>query len=301
VYAVRKLVGVGRARHAVHLAGQDRAGRLPSTVLVEALTEAARQSFSSDGDTNEPAMFQYHVAELLRQLDQRQDVSADTLVTVEWIYLPLLQFSRRPAKMLLKALSEQPALFIQMLSAVFKPSEESGVTEPEPTAPARAQTIAQQAYRLLGLWDRLPGTRDDGTIDAKVLEAWIKDARSLAKTAGREEVAESRIGAMLSASPVGADGVWPAEAVREAIDLFRSKPMISGFWIGRRNRRGVTSRLPRDGGQLERNEAETYRRYAEALNYDHPFTANALNALADSYENDARREDEDAERLDWEV
>jgi hypothetical protein len=41
---------------------------------------------------------------------------------------------------------------------------------------------------------------------------------------------------MLSASPTGADGNWPAEAVREVIDLFRNKPMIEGFWVGKSNR-----------------------------------------------------------------
>jgi hypothetical protein len=139
---------------------------------------------------------------------------------------------------------------------------------------------------------------DDGTIDADVLEAWIKEARSLAKAVGREEIADSRIGTMLSASPVGADRVWPAEAVREVIDHFQSKSMIQGLWVGRLNRRGVTSRMPRAGCQLDRDEAAKYRRYAEALAYDHPHTANALNSLADSYEDDARRADEDAERLD---
>jgi transcriptional regulator with XRE-family HTH domain len=300
-YAARKLIAVGRARHAVHLAGREREKRLPSALLVEALTEAVRQSFESDGDTNEPTMFQHHVAELLQQLDERTDVSNETLVTLEWAYLPLLQYSPRPAKVLLKALAEQPALFIQMLSAVFKPSEESGVVEPEPTDPERASAVANQAFRLLELWDRLPGTRDDGTIEANALEAWIKEARSLAKAAGREDVADSRIGTVLSASPMGADGFWPAEAVREVIDLFRSRRMIDGFWMGRRNRRGVTTRMPRDGGQLERKEAAKYRRFAEALAYEHPQTAKALNTLADSYENEARHHDDDAQRLDWEA
>jgi hypothetical protein len=70
--------------------------------------------------------------------------------------------------------------------------------------------------------------------------------------------------------------------------------------IGRRNRRGVTTRMPRDGGQLERDEAAKYRRYAEALAYSNLHTAKALNILADSFEEDARRQDEAAERLDWE-
>ena len=89
--------------------------------------------------------------------------------------------------MLLEALSEQPSLFIEMLSAVFKPSEESGIVDPEPEDREHTQTVATQAYRLLELWNRIPRTRDDGTIDGNVLEAWIKEARSLAKAAGRED------------------------------------------------------------------------------------------------------------------
>ncbi len=129
-------------------------------------------------------------------------------------------------------------------------------------------------------------------IDGEALEAWIKEARALAKTAGREDIADSRIGHMLSASPMGADGNWPAEPVREVIDLFRSKPMIEGFCIGKSNRRGVTTRAPRDGGNLERQEAAKYRNWAKAISFDHPHTAKALDTLANSYEDQARRHDE---------
>ena len=137
-------------------------------------------------------------------------------------------------------------------------------------------------------------------IDSVVLEEWIKGARSLAQAAGRIEVADSKIGKMLSASPIGVDGNWPTEAVRDAIDLFRSRPMTEGFWIGKRNRRGVTSRGPRDGGELERQEAAKYRKWAKAISFDHPHTAKALDMLAESYEHEAQRHDESTERLDWE-
>lgn len=207
----------------------------------------------------------------------------------------------RLAKALLKALSEKPSLFIEMLSAAFKPSEGSGVVDPTPPHPDCARNIAQQAYRLLDLWDRLPGSREDGTIDGQALEAWIKEAHSLAKSVGREDIADRRIGAMPSASPIGKDGVWPDEAVRDVIDLFRSKSMIQGFQIGKMNRRGITSRMPRDGGNLEREEAAKYRNWAAAIIYDHPHTAKALDTLAERYEDEARHHDEDAERLDGEL
>jgi hypothetical protein len=106
---------------------------------------------------------------------------------------------------------------------------------------------------------------------------------------------------MLSASPMGADGNWPAEPVREMIDLFRSKPMIEGFEIGRGNRRGVTTRMPRAGGELERQEAAKYRAWAKAISHVYPHKAKALDKLADRYEWEAKRHDEDAERLDWEA
>ena len=299
-FAVRKLITVGRARHALQLAGRTEKDRLPSELLVEVLEEAARQPFETDTDANEPTMFQHYVVKILTELDKRPDVDKHFLARLEWTYLTLLEYSSRPAKVLLEALSEQPKLFIEVLSAVYKPSEESGVVDPEPLDLDRARDIAGQAFRLLELWNKLPGSRENGTIDGEALEAWIKEARSLAKRVGREDIADSRIGNMLSASPIGADGVWPAEAVRDVIDLFRSKPMIEGFKVGKYNRHGVTSRMPRDGGNLERNEAIKYRRWAAAIGYEHPHTAKALDALADGYEHEARRRDEDAERLDWE-
>lgn len=299
-YAVRQLVDAGRARHALALVGRsDKRGQLPSTLLLAVLEQAARQPFENPTDGNEATMFQHYVAETLTDLDGRDDVDRDALAMLEWTYLSTIEYSHRPAKVLLSVLSERPKLFIELLSAVYRPSSESGIADAEPSNPEQARLVADQAYRLFELWNHIPGRRDDDTIDGGVLERWIKEARSLAKAVGREDVADSKIGQMLSASPDGTDGNWPAEPVREALDLFRSKPMLEGFRIGKANRRGITTRLPGDGGNLERYEANKYRSWAKAIEFEHPYTAKALSELADSYERQAKWEDEDAERLDW--
>ena len=299
-YAVRQLIDVGRARHALALvAHHDRERRLPSGVLLEVLEQAARQPVGSRLDGNESTMFQYYVTEALTELDSRDDVDRNALAMLEWNYLQLLEHSRRPAKALLLALSEQPELFIKVLSALFRPSEESGIEEPERSDPKQARAVAGQAFRLLEVWNHIPGRRDDGIIDGEILERWIKKARVLAKAVGREQVADSRIGHMLSASPEGTDGNWPAEPVREALDLFRSKSMLDGFCIGKMTRRGVTTRMVGEGGGLERAEATNYRSWAKAVAFEHPYTAKTLGMIAEHYDKQAKRQDEDVELMDW--
>lgn len=300
VFAIRKLIGVSRARAALPLALRPNADSVPTEVLVDVLREASRQTAEANRGADEPTMFQYYVAEALQVLDERNDLEADALVSLEWIYLPILEYSRRPARAILQALSVQPELFIEVLCMVYPASDDGASADEESGASVYDRAASAHARHLLDIWDHIPGTRGDDTIDVGVLEAWIKEARVLAKKVRRVDAADSAIGKMLSASPIGGDGSWPAEAVRDVLDLFRSKSMISGFWTGKVNRRGVTSRMPGDGGTLERQEAASYRAWAKAIELEHPHTAKALHALADSYEDLARREDEDAERLDWE-
>jgi DNA-binding transcriptional regulator YiaG len=300
-FAIDKLIEVGRARHALFLAGRDlNKTTLPTTTLVRLLEQAIRQPFEETMGSNDPVMFQHYVKQMLTRLDNASDVSENTLLALEWSYLPVLAYSQRPAKALLKALATQPLLFVQMLQAIYPPSEDSGVIEDPPENLAQREAVATQAYHLLRIWGRVPGTGEDGMIDADALKHWIEEARAAAKGIGRAEVADSCIGNVLSASPVGADGVWPAEAVRSAIDRTKSDDLEAGFVIGRRNRRGVTTRMYGDGGDQERNKAKQYRDWAAALAYEYVRTAKALNTLADSYEDDARREDDQAKRLDWE-
>lgn len=299
-FAIGKLNGVQRARPALELAGHNKMLGLPSDLLVQVLGDAAHPPAEDSEGPSNTTMFQHYVIEVFQVLDERDDVDPTALARLEWQYLPVLKYSSRPAKVLPRMLAEQPQLFIDMLCTVFRASDDSGIVEEKPEDAEQARDVAKQAFRLLESWSHLPGTRNDGTVDSESLESWIKQARVLARDVGREDVADSRIGNMLSASPVGADGNWPTEAVRDALDLFRSKPMITGFIIGKRNRRGVTTRMPGDGGNLEREEAAKYHTWAKALAYDHPHTAKALDCLAEDYERDAQRHDEDAERLDWE-
>jgi transcriptional regulator with XRE-family HTH domain len=299
VLMATKLIKAGRARAAMGFVGQHLQKNLPSELLVQVLQEAIREPLGDNTtDHNEPTMFQHYVAEILEALD-KAGISDDEMLRLEWAYLPVLEYSQRPAKVLIKALSERPSFFIEVLTALFRPSEESGIVEPPPENPDLAKAVASHAFNLLRLWDRVPGTMSDGHIDGGALEGWVKEARKLAASVGRAEIADQKIGEALSASPVDSDGIWPASPVRDVIEITRSKDLETGFMIGLHNRRGVTTRLPGDGGAQERDLVARYHAYAKATALEWPRTSATLGRIAQSFEEDARWHDEDAERLDW--
>ncbi|MGK2642498.1 XRE family transcriptional regulator, partial [Escherichia coli] len=92
---------------------------------------------------------------------------------------------------------------------------------------------------------------------------------------------------------------WPPEAIREVLEFARSRAMESGFEVGVYNRRGVTVRMPHDGGGQERILVERYKQDADDLRFEWPRTAACLDRIAISYQQDAIREDHSADQGDW--
>jgi hypothetical protein len=304
--AAERLVTAQRARDAVTLLG-NRIGEtidgkpqgafVPAALLVKSLKEAARQPWA-DEDRNAAAMFQHYVVLMLRRLDSMDGVPEQTMLELEWTYLSLLEYSQRPPKVIMRALARDPNLFVDLLSALYRPSPESGVIEEPPADMERAKRFATHAFDILRQWDVVPGTNSQGQIDRAQLDAWVKDARKLAHEKGREAIADQKIGEVLSASPLGEDGIWPALAVREVIETAGSAHLEEGFVVGHYNRRGVTRRSPRDGGSQERDLVKQFQGYAKETALEWGRTSAVLARIAKSYGEDARAQDEDAESFD---
>jgi hypothetical protein len=111
----------------------------------------------------------------------------------------------------------------------------------------------------------------------------------------KADIGDELIGQTFAHSPKGADGVWPAEPVRDLIETIGSRELENSVVIGRLNSRGVTTRGVYDGGRQERDLAQQYRDWSGAVRAKWPRTSRILRSLSDSYERDARREDVRAE------
>ena len=294
--AAERLLQAKRARQTVQFAGQYVAD-IPSSLLIRVLTEAL--SDQSTGDANESTMFEYYVTLIFEKLDNNSTVTEDQIARLEWSYLRLLEHSNRTPRALPKLLATSPDFFLQVLSTAYRGENEKGLDENAEDYEVQ-KSMAGQAWALLHSWSHVPGLSDDGkTINGAELEAWVRQARILCKRADRAAVGDQVIGQVLAHAPSDDDGIWPCAPVRELIELTRSKDLEVGIQTGVYNSRGVTTRLPTDGGTQEREIATRYRDWSEKTRLEFPHTGTMLAEIAKTYEWDAKHHDDDADIRQW--
>lgn len=261
--------------------------------LDEELVIRALQDFGSQDDPEARVVSAYDITHLLDYLAGR-GVDEGRIALLEWRYLPLLQHDGKMAA-LQRLLSRDPRIFVQMIEMVFRPA--SARNEERVEQPSGDTTLASNAYRVLREWKVVPGTSDDGVVDAGALRAWLYEARRLLNESDRREIGELQIGEVFAHSPVDTDGTFPCLPVRDILEAAPDDRLARGFSIGVYNKRGVTSRGMAEGGQQEYDLAAQYAAWAGAVQVTHPRTAAALRDVADSYTEDGRRNDEEARRF----
>ncbi len=235
----------------------------------------------------------YHIAEALKELDGRADVTHDEMAQFEFLYLRALDHSEHGIPNLERQMTESPALFVQAVTLAYKRSDD-GQDPPgwRPDDPEQRAVGALSAHHLLEKMRRIPGSKND-VIDAAALRKWLTEARRLCAEHARADIGDQRIGQLLAqAPPEPSSSLWPCRAVCEAMEAVASEHIGRGFHTGVYNSRGV--HLRGEGGDQERELAVKYRKWAQETAPDYSFISSVLASLASSYERDAEREDSEA-------
>ena len=264
--------------------------KLDSPLIVRLLKDLATTSSGQDSNIHFKS-FDFERA--FEVLDNRPDASPDDLAHLEFLYLSALAHEKRGIPHLERQLAKSPAMFAQAVGLTYM-RKDAGEDPPEwQVANEEARSsVATQAYDLLHKAKRIPGTGTDGMIDAPVLKAWIKEVRALCKSYGREFAGDNCIGELLSKSSRDEDGMWPAVAVRDALEEFGNGAIAEGMAVGLYNQRGAHWRGV--GGQQERDLAAMYRGWSKRTAVDWPFTSRLLEHIACRYDRDAEWHDTDA-------
>ncbi len=286
---VEELLSVDRPRAAFHVVHME-FGKVASAKLVRLLFETATNQSEPKGHYQ---LSTHDISNAFEELNRRPDVMPDELARLEFLYIEGLDRTEHGIRNLEKQLGQSPELFLQALALAFRRSD-GGEDPPHfrPSNAASASGLATAAYRLLSHATRVPGTSDEGKIDARKLGDWLTRVRELTREHAREAVGESIIGQLLGRSPAGEDGIWPTEAVRDVLEDFGTPELANGMPNGRHNARGAI--WHGEGGGQEHTLAESYRTWSRQLVSRYPFTSRMLNDIAQMYEHEAEWHDTDS-------
>lgn len=290
---VERLLKAGRPRAAFSCI-RFHQGKLDAQVLFRLLSAMA------EGGNDQPGhyMFDHHnVAEAFKHVSSCRELTLDQKAGLEFAYIEVLArpWDRRHnygIPNLERYVEAHPELFVQAIAWRYK--RKDGATDPAEfqVSPERIKTMAERGYKLLEAIKRVPGHNDLSELETDRLAKWIATVRQSCAELDRAEVADICIGKMLSCAPVGEDGVWPCEPVRDALEDIQSESMLNGVHNGVYNSRGVHSRAMGEGGGQERDLAEKYRKWGEALQVSHPFVSSKLlMGLAKTYDHEASQQD----------
>lgn len=264
---------------------------IPSDLVMEVLRRVQMENASE-------APFRHGCEEkrIFEELDKRTDVERGALLELEWLYLPILsRDERRGAKVLEEELANNPNFFIEVLSCLCQSTDESLLKkEQENLSEEEIRNRATRAFKLLNSWKKVPGTREDNSIDESELRDWVYKARALARTVGRLEIADEEIGKVLARYPEDSPS-WPEEKIFRIIEEINSEKLEKGYFRELRRKRSFSVRGVFDGGSIERANAAYFEKLENDFRGKYPNVSKVFRRLKKYYLWDGKRMDENAE------
>lgn len=295
-YQIDRLIEVGRSAEAFSCVAHRGRG-VPTEVLVR-LFDASFDELARVRTVEEIRRFRmnsHDVCEFLDELRKRSDLPREELARIEYRALPILGFLHSRRLTLHEFMAEDPNFFVEILCDAFLPAHRDKSQDVKPTPEEQAK--AKAAFTLLQGMDRLPGQSEGNQIDEEVLLRWIDIVRNMAVEVDRAVIADEKIGHLLAHAPEDPeDSGWPHRAVRNVIEKLASEDIDRGLMIERFNMRGTFCRAVDEGGDQERALANQYHGWAKISRTRWPRTARVLKAIAENWEEWARREDLEAEQ-----
>ncbi|MBT4255413.1 MAG: hypothetical protein HOD07_03950 [Gammaproteobacteria bacterium] len=281
--AIDRLLSVSRSYAALECLYVRRMNKLPIEFerTVDALLGAVAKS---DADHH---VHSYHITELIKALQECDEIDEDKLFRVEWAYLPLLERGEElQAKTLQRNLSSKPELFCEAIRAVYKSTKDDRSEDVE--TDEATKEIASNAWKLLHSWNRPPGLLDDGQFSFEKFSDWFDAVRASTEESGHLEVSLIKIGEVLFYTPSDPSGLWINQQIAQFINTRELDEIRRGYSTEVYNSRGVHWVDP--SGNQEIELSEHWRGRAEEIEVaGYPRFAATLRGLADSYIHEAER------------
>ena len=223
----------------------------------------------------------YEILKLFEKLYEDFNLDDMDIARLEVAYMPFFRFDGKP-KGLTRCFKKMPELYVEFISIAFKPDNEDIIN----SNPAKAEHIVRSAHDAIERFSEIPGCNEN-LIDENSFKDWMYRAERIAFESGYIIAYEICLGRLLSYSPLGSDGIFPHEIIRDYLETRVTETVTRNFVIGKMNQRGVHGATY---GEEEKRIAQKYKDGSSKMRIKHPKTASILDRLSEYYLDDSRRD-----------
>ena len=235
----------------------------------------------------------WQITQLIAALQKqtRTKAQTDSLIQIEFLYLPLLDSSAHDdvsPVTLDSALAEDPKFFHQILTFACK-SKKSKKNTPDNDGRAR------NALNLLLQWKKMPGFVNS-VLDYNAFIKWYDTVIKLCKDSGHLRVGQTLVGHILFYAPADPYGFWIDKRIAALLDQPKNDNLRHAYYVAAYNARGA--RFVDMSGEEDLKLAQKYESQAKDLEKE-KFSrfAEVFRALAKDSENEAEQHKKEGERL----
>ena len=224
----------------------------------------------------------HDIGRMFEKLYAKQNDFEFEIAKLELAYLRVFDLDFEP-QCLINQILNVPEIYFELLSAAYRSDEGEAIEKT-----SQQNYFAEMAYTALDRIHRIPGYQQKSkSIDESIFIQWIEKTNELAKRNKYTIAHDSVLGQILSYSPDGTDGIWPAECVRRIFERPHSETLENNFVIGKKNQRGVYTLT---AGKEEEKIATHYKQLADILQLTYPMSASILSRISDEYFYQAKAE-----------
>ncbi|MGB7431330.1 MAG: hypothetical protein WA921_02535 [Ahrensia sp.] len=256
----------------------------------EEIAVVIERNFASQSDALKEINL-HHIQDLIQIMEACPKLERQRLLAMEFRLISAFgQFVVDSALELQRELIENPD---QLLFVISKAYKRDGETKEELSE--EEQRFATVAHHILLHIKICPGLQRDGAFSELKFREFTQHLKKRAVEEGYTNGMQHVLGKLMAFAPKGENENWPPPCICEVLDLPEHDRLRGSFQTGIYNKRGVTTRLPYDGGDQEREIAQRYDGYAERVQIEFPLASECLKQIAESYRRDATRHDRSAE------
>lgn len=240
--------------------------------------KALLNAISSKENLNK-SLDQYYIIELIKYLQSSNHINENDLFNIEWAYLSLIKNNEEVAPITLESkIANNAEFFCELIKYLYRSENERESHQKKPSKVE--QSIANNAWKLLETWKKVPGMKEDGKFNPSDFNKWVTDVRKISKESGHLKIALQKIGEVLIYSPPD-DDLWIHRSIATVLDADDASDLRTGYLIETMNTRGVYTN---SGGEEERKLSEKFGKKADLVENSGFFTfATILREISQDY------------------